>query len=1124
MNTKTILYCCILSMVMLWNSASAFALPLNHFTTESKLAHGKWAKISVSETGVHEITEEQLSLMGFNDINSVKVFGRGGYVLDEVLTTALPDDLSQVPVTIHNGKIFFYAHGATELQTNTIDGNPYFTGKVNPYSKYGYYFITDSDTYQPLNVADAVTAADTESTTDIEQSYDYVFHNKELFSFLNSGKTFYGENLLEDYELTFKMPHLIANTPVTLAFSIGSNVDASSTVSASINSVDIPLSSNTLSKIGYYHEFEICSPLGITSDIGVSENYSLRIDIEDTGINNARLDCYSVSYIKRNEFPADSTQMRMILANSDTNKNIIIKNTQKPVIVWDVTTGSPKSQYILDGKDSDVSFRPETTAAWGHFVAFKPAESLKQVTIEGIINNQNLHGETTPDMVIIYPKNFKEQAEKLAELHRSHDNFDVLTAEEELIFNEFSSGAQDATAYRLFLKMLYDRNPDKLKYLLLLGCGSYDNRRLNGGKSENQLLTYQSSDSHGNVSSYTTDDYFGFLADNSGKSIPTDILSISVGRIPAKTVEDAEAAITKTIDYIISDNPETWRSNILIMADQGDNNLHTIQAIGVEDTIRSAIGKALNIAKIYQEWYNISNLESNTNGTENWGRIRLESLLKEGVAYVSYIGHASAIAFTRGNRLWTSPKVQSVKYPYLPFFSLAACETAQFDNDGRSISEDIVLTPDGGGIGVLSAARTVYSTQNDKLNKALSELLFTLKEDGSYRTIGEAAMEAKKSFGTAYNYNKLSFTLFGDPAVKFRFPKNLCKITTINGIQTGNDSITLSPLSTAVVTGIVNDAAGIIDTSFNGDVTLTIYDKNAHYKTLTKPNTKETFESYYPREKLCHATGTVVDGKFSISITLPQNCMAANDTCLITAFAKSRDNRIISGCEERFTISPYDNSVKIDDNTPPVITSILIDGQNTDGNVYASSSPVISFEAADDNSINTKPDDIQGAMRLIIDNGKINIPSLSNYTQAENNGKSVKGSLSLHNLTNGKHTARLEISDMAGNTSSKEVIFNVIDKNIKCILAASSDVARTSIELVIDSDCDISASSLHIRDNANNIIAVKKNSGASFSWDLKDNSGNRVKPGRYFLFATFDCDSGKGVTAPISIIVLDEKQ
>ena len=135
---------------------NAYALVDSHFTTTSALSSGKWAKIKVSETGVHEITAEQLTQMGFSDISKVKIFGRGGHAISETLSTSLPDDISQIPALRRDDKIYFYGVGATAFTLSSSaesDYNLYALGEVNPYSSYGYYFITDSNIYPALEVA-----------------------------------------------------------------------------------------------------------------------------------------------------------------------------------------------------------------------------------------------------------------------------------------------------------------------------------------------------------------------------------------------------------------------------------------------------------------------------------------------------------------------------------------------------------------------------------------------------------------------------------------------------------------------------------------------------------------------------------------------------------------------------------------------------------------------------------------------------------------------------------------------------------------------------------------------------------------------------------------------------------
>ena len=109
--------------------------------------------------------------------------------------------------------------------------------------------------------------------------------------------------------------------------------------------------------------------------------------------------------------------------------------------------------------------------------------------------NQNLHGITQADMVIIVPTNgnFLPAANRLADAHRSMDGITVEVVTAQQVYNEFSSGTPDVTAYRRLMKMLYDRaadNADAPKYLLLFGDGWYDNRLLTfpGRKQEDYLL------------------------------------------------------------------------------------------------------------------------------------------------------------------------------------------------------------------------------------------------------------------------------------------------------------------------------------------------------------------------------------------------------------------------------------------------------------------------------------------------------------------------------------------------------------------------------------------------------------------------------------------------------------
>ena len=74
----------------------ALALPASHYATSSKLATGKWVKIQIPQSGVYELTYDELSKMGFDNPQNVRIYGSGGNMLNEMLDGTAPDDLTAV--------------------------------------------------------------------------------------------------------------------------------------------------------------------------------------------------------------------------------------------------------------------------------------------------------------------------------------------------------------------------------------------------------------------------------------------------------------------------------------------------------------------------------------------------------------------------------------------------------------------------------------------------------------------------------------------------------------------------------------------------------------------------------------------------------------------------------------------------------------------------------------------------------------------------------------------------------------------------------------------------------------------------------------------------------------------
>ena len=124
------------------------------FVNQSVLSNGKFVKIKISETGVYKITYSELKSMGLNPAN-VRIYGYGGAMLSQYFGDRHIDDLPQVPFYMYKGAdgvfsdgdyILFYAQGSVSWQYTGYR----FKHTRNPYSDYGYYFLTDSGETQKL--------------------------------------------------------------------------------------------------------------------------------------------------------------------------------------------------------------------------------------------------------------------------------------------------------------------------------------------------------------------------------------------------------------------------------------------------------------------------------------------------------------------------------------------------------------------------------------------------------------------------------------------------------------------------------------------------------------------------------------------------------------------------------------------------------------------------------------------------------------------------------------------------------------------------------------------------------------------------------------------------------------
>lgn len=1139
--TNLRLACMVVMALLCAVCASAFSP--SRYATNSRLATGKWVKISITESGVYEITYDELREMGFNNPNQVKVYGSGGNRISELLSGNAPDDLSAVPILRTGDKICFYGKGPISMSIADYTTTPHYTRDFNPYSQVGCYFLSEN--------ADADVTPTRKSVVTVSNYINrpyclsYFMHENEQVSVSSSGKQMLGEDFLTgSLRIDYNLPNLADSTIVVhtclaanateityangVLYSGGATDTTKYTISAS--RIYVPTNSTV-----YYNYASPFAELKLThpAEQGQFKPF-LKFTSDEGDASMGRLDFLILSYKRYNILSEENdNQLMMGYGTTYGNERFQFPDASSDMVVWSITSkGVPQVVYLNDYNDASGKgryfFAPGASSSI--YWAFDPTKTLKKISSYENVANQNLHAMSVPDMLIITDTAFIDQAQRIADMHMAVDGISVAVVEHHKIFNEFSSGTRDGMAYRLLCKMLYDRDPVKFKYLLLFGPGSYDNRELMG-KHESTLLTYQSDNSNYEESSFTTDDFFGFLEDNSGSNITGDRLTIGVGRITCANVDEAKSDVDKLIEYYTNPDYGVWRNNNMIIADAPDGGMYTFQGEGYKLMLEDELAPGMHENTVYVSEYARSVAEPNTDfqrKTATDAKVRLSNMFKDGQYFATYVGHAGPIAFTKYNHLWVTGDVVRTTYPHLPIMSTACCDAAHYDGDSRGIAELMFHKRDGGAIALFTSSRMVYASGNDMWNKFLIRGFFNYNETTGMPTLGDAYKASKLGFVGA-TANKLSLYLLGDPAMKLNYPLPRFNITAVNGVALTDSTAMaqISPLQQVTVTAQVVDADGNLDTSFNGDATITLYDSERKFTSLTfSVNSVATpRDIMFPREKLAEVSGRVTNGVFNGVFIVPKAPVAKNETVLLRVYAhKDNSDKMVNGYTKQITMLPYDENVAITDDQAPVISTMYVNNEAAfdAGNAVGTES-MLYITATDDQGINMQPNSVDNTMRLVLDEGKTSYGEITCYATSQDFGKVVNIEFPVANLSDGLHTLTFTVYDMMGNSATRTISF-MVGQTGQVELVADALPAYLDGEVNFDLDTELAQTPeviVRVTDATGKLVWKQTASSFPITWDLKDMDGNKVPAGLYRYFGTYNDGNNHGGTSINKLIVLD---
>ncbi len=998
------------------------------FAPTSRLATGQWCKIGITQTGVYKIDATFLAQAGF-DVNALNpkhlhLHGYGGGMLPQANATPRLDDLPANAIFIEgeqDGKfdagdyILFYGESPDKWTYNS--SKQIFENQVNLYSDTTYYFLALEDRTALRLASQAQT---TGATTNINEYEEFIGYERELRNYLKSGRTWYGEPFgtgQNSYTFNFTLPDVVAGAPVRITSAVMSRDSRITNYEVFANGTLIgnqEIAAVNTDPFGYDFRGRNAVNTFLKLSDG-SPNLAIRLDYKQNGgYGNGFLDYLQINYRRALRYPNSFFRFRA-LASVGAGKAVYnLTNASADLQVWNVTNAQvPFSQaFTLAG--GQASFQA-VSAPLQTYISFRVSDAALPAIV-GKVSNQNLHALPAPDALFICPPVFEAQAKRLAQFRQTNDGLQVAVVNTQQIYAEFSSGRQDLTALRDFVRSLYLKNPTKLKHVLLFGDASFDykNRIPN---NTNFVPIYESRESLQPIFSHSSDDYIGLLDMNEGEweedNTASQSLEVGIGRLPVKNTTEAHWVVDKLIAYASEkERLGAWRNDIIFVADDGDGNAHQKHAEDLAVWLETN-APTIRSKKLYMDIFPQISTASGERVPELTKGF--QEALRQGGLIVNYAGHGSETTWAQ-EKLMEQEEIPTWRNRYrLPLFITATCEFGRYDDPYEvSGAEEILLDEQGGGIGLVTTTRPVFSSTNFTLNQAFYEGAFPTNTAVMPR-LGDIMRHTKNNGNTGViNRN---FALLGDPTMRLAYPTRQIVLTDLPA--------NLKALQPVTLKGEIQENGTLI-TDFNGVVTVNVYDKA---RTLQTRGTESAAMSYDLRDiVLFRGQARVVNGRFETSFIVPKDIRYNAGTGKIQMYAL-HDTQVkdATGATNAVTVGgSFANPTT--DNLPPRI-KLYMDSPNfvSGGEVARESTFWAMLE--DESGINISQAGLGHELVAIID-GQEDKPLILNDYYMADLGSNQRGSLAylFSGLTAGKHNIRLKAWDIHNNSAEASIEFTVREK------------------------------------------------------------------------------------------------
>lgn len=1101
--------------------------------TSSVLSTGRWIKMSFNESGVYRISHNQLNEMGFTpadvDPRNISIYGNPGGILPQSSSVVRPLGLTENAILVsgqedgvfnENDFILFYVDEIDEIKYNELNSS--FSAIKNIYSDQIHYFLTINETVGKRIPSTSNLGL---SHPKIDWYNQIIFHETNEVNLLSSGREWFGEQFTIQNERTFDqpVPNLKSNQNIKLSVSVLAQSFSTSSLDINLNGSligDLSFDAIPNTQYGIKGSFKMADYSLATNAIS-SNNLSLNLVYQQNGVNNAiaYLNNFLLDIPTELSFQSSPLKIRSSESLNQAISTFEIQNSSSQMTVWDITDPTNVQNQELSLSGSIASYGAFTNTL-KEYIAFEP-EQLPTPEEFTLLDNQNLHGLEATDLIIITHADFEIEAQRLASHRRSFDQLSVTVVTIDQIYNEYSSGRQDITAVRDFIKAKYDLG-NTLKYVLLFGKGSYDFKDRTEGNT-NFVPTYESRNSIHPLLTYSSDDYFGFLDQDEGlwneSSAGDHMLDIGIGRIPVTTLEQAKRAIDKIILYQTNSNTlGDWRTKLLFVADDGDNNRHQSDADSLTRIIDTHFTD-YNIQKLYLDAYQQVRLP--TGEVSPSAEEALSDEVNNGALIVNFTGHGSESGWMQ-ERILTFDLMEKWNNTYtLPFVVTATCEFGRND-DPKTFSgaENLMFKDVGGAISMVTTARPVFSSTNFDLSLALYNSVLK-QESGEYQRLGDIIRFTKNnSLRGSLNRN---FILLGDPSMRLSYPRQQVQITEING-NVPSQSDTIKALQRVVVKGQVMNGNNI-DNNFTGTLNFNLFDKPSDKRTLGNEGAAFTYKER--DSQLFRGTSQITNGEFEVEFIVPKNIDYSFGAGKMNVYAihNDRTNDAL-GTSIDFIIGGTSSNIEIDE-TPPQITLFIND---TTQNILPSYNSDLQFilKLFDDSGINISNNGLGQNLSITL-NDSVTYNLNDHYISNLGNFRKGIAIFNIDDIPIGINLIEIKAWDIHGNSSTLQQEIN-IESNTSYITVINNSPNPFNIEtqfniehLLEGENLEVSIQILNLKGEPVTTIyreVLSAREVITISWSGLNNNNQKLNNGIYIYNVNiYSKTSGKSAVKREKLII-----